>query len=99
MHTCVFDTRALRWASVCLTEYAFKAARAAGLTSVAVRGEGCAAVITQKKIPDKLLDPASVTHLFKITDKIGCVMTGVLSTLRRWHQRCARVHVCVAGRV
>ena len=28
-------------------------------------------------LQDKLVDPSSVTHLFKITESIGCVMTGV----------------------
>jgi hypothetical protein len=27
---------------------------------------------------DKLIDPTSVTHVFKITNKIGCVMTGMI---------------------
>lgn len=31
---------------------------------------------TQKKIPDKTIDPDSVTHLFRITKYIGCAMTG-----------------------
>ena len=29
-------------------------------------------------LQDKLLDPKTVTHLFHITDSIGCVMTGML---------------------
>ena len=30
-----------------------------------------------KFLKDKLLDPESVSHLFKITDTVGCVMTGM----------------------
>ena len=29
-------------------------------------------------LQDKLIDPTSVTHIFKITNKIGCVMTGMV---------------------
>lgn len=49
------------------------------MTSVAVRGKDCAVVVTQKKVPDKLLDPKTVTHLYSITENIGCVMTGMLA--------------------
>ena len=58
-------------------EYAFKAVKAGGLTSVGMKGKGCVALVTQKKVPDKLVDPVSVTHIFKITNKVGCVMTGL----------------------
>lgn len=75
------------------TEYAFKAIAQAGSTSIGVKGTESAVIITQKKVPvrknnpvfnfnfnplqDKLLDPDSISHLFKITDTVGCVMTGM----------------------
>ncbi|KAJ6369319.1 hypothetical protein OIU78_001646 [Salix suchowensis] len=48
-------------------EYAFKAVKAASTTSIGVRGSDSICVVTQKKVPDKLLDQTSVTHLFPIT--------------------------------
>jgi len=63
-------------------EYCISAVKNSGLTSVALRGASCCVVVTQKKVPDKLIDPSSVSHIFKITDKIGCVMTGSLADSR-----------------
>lgn len=60
-------------------EYAFKAVKAAGLTSIGVRGKDSVCVVTQKKVPDKLIDPKSVTHLYKITKYIGVLVTGMMA--------------------
>ncbi|PWA61338.1 Proteasome, alpha-subunit, N-terminal domain-containing protein [Artemisia annua] len=44
--------------------------------SIGVRGTDSACVVTQKKVPDKLLDPTSVTHIFPFTKFLGLLATG-----------------------
>lgn len=68
-------------------EYAFKAITAANIMSIGVRGKDCAVVLSQKKVPDKLIDPASVTHIFQISSSVGCVMTGSIADARAFSQR------------
>jgi len=57
-------------------EYALKAANL-GLTGVAVAGKDSVCVVTQKKVPDRLMDPSSVNHLHALSSKtVGCCVTG-----------------------
>jgi len=67
-------------------EYCFKAANS-GLTGVAIRGKDSVCVVTQKKVPDRLMEPSSVTHLFKLTQKIGVCVTGPMADSKSMVQR------------
>lgn len=68
-------------------EYAMKAATGGGNTAVAVRGENSAVLITQKKVPDRLIDPSSISSIYRITDSIGCLMLGILPDIRSQVER------------
>lgn len=48
-------------------EYAFKAAYSDGLTSVAVRGKDSVAVVTQKKVPDRLIGTCMLATLLPLS--------------------------------
>ncbi|OMJ73158.1 hypothetical protein SteCoe_28228 [Stentor coeruleus] len=63
-------------------EYAFKAAKSAGLTSIGVRGSDCVVVCIERKVPDKSIVPSSVSHLFSVSERIGACMTGLLPDSR-----------------
>lgn len=63
-------------------EYAMKAAGGGGNTAIAVRGANSAAFITQKKVPDRLIDPSSLTNIYRITDTVGVLMLGLLPDIR-----------------
>eukprot|EP00563_Minutocellus_polymorphus_P006788 CAMPEP_0181039606 /NCGR_PEP_ID=MMETSP1070-20121207/10575_1 /TAXON_ID=265543 /ORGANISM="Minutocellus polymorphus, Strain NH13" /LENGTH=248 /DNA_ID=CAMNT_0023117501 /DNA_START=162 /DNA_END=908 /DNA_ORIENTATION=- len=69
-------------------EYAFKAANTtSGLTGVAVRGATSCVVVTQKKVPDRLMDPTSISSVFAITPTIGALTTGLPADARAVIQR------------
>lgn len=68
-------------------EYAMKAATSGGNTAIAVRGANSAAFITQKKIPDRLIVPTSLTSVYRITDSIGCLMIGMLPDIKAQVER------------
>ena len=67
-------------------EYCFKAANS-GLTVVAVRGKDSVCVVTQKKVVDRLMNPSSVTHLFPLSTKMGCCLTGTMADCKAFVQR------------
>lgn len=69
------------------SEYAFKAVNSANITSLGIRGKDCAVVVSQKKVPDKLLDPASISYIFQISPSVGCVMTGQIADAKAFVSR------------
>lgn len=38
--------------------------------------------ILNSELQDKLIDPASVSHVFKLSPSVGCVMTGSIADAR-----------------
>eukprot|EP01090_Pellita_catalonica_P003824 TRINITY_DN13504_c0_g1_i1.p1 TRINITY_DN13504_c0_g1~~TRINITY_DN13504_c0_g1_i1.p1 ORF type:complete len:245 (-),score=51.01 TRINITY_DN13504_c0_g1_i1:28-762(-) len=68
-------------------EYAFKAIKSEALTSIGIRGKDSCCIVTQKKVPDKLVVASTVTHIFSITKEIGLVATGMIADARALVQR------------
>lgn len=54
---------------------------------MAIRGKDSVVVVTQKKVPDKLIRSDTVTSMYKITDKIGCCIMGLVPDARSKAQR------------
>lgn len=73
------------------TEYAFKAVRQVGSTSVAVRARDGVVLVTQRKAQDPLVDSSSFTRLHKITRFVGALVTGPPADCRAVVQQ-ARQH-------
>ena len=49
---------------------------------MAVRGAKSACFITQRKVADRLVDPSSLTSIYRITDSIGTLMIGYPPDIR-----------------
>ncbi|AET41079.1 proteasome core particle subunit alpha 1 Ecym_7233 [Eremothecium cymbalariae DBVPG len=69
-------------------EYAFKATNQTNINSVAIKGKNCVVLVNQKKVPDKLLDPATVSYMFPISKHIGMCATGPIGDARNVAVRC-----------
>ncbi|AMD22257.1 HGL083Wp [Eremothecium sinecaudum] len=72
-------------------EYAFKATNQTNLNAIAVRGKNCTVLVSQKKVPDKLLDPSTVSYLFQISKHIGMCATGPIPDARNVAVRCKSI--------
>lgn len=60
-------------------EYAFKAVKQAEVTAVGAKGKNAIVVAVQRKVQDKLVDPSSVTLMFKITEHVGACLVGMFT--------------------
>ena len=68
-------------------EYAFKAIKSSGLTSIAIRGAECVVAVTEKRVADRMMDPSTITNLHMIIPSIGCLVTGRETDGRSWINR------------
>ncbi|GME87130.1 hypothetical protein B5S28_g2358 [[Candida] boidinii] len=60
-------------------EYAFKAINSANITCLGLVGEDSSVIISQKSVPDKLLDAKTITYLFSISKSVGMLATGSIA--------------------
>ena len=42
-----------------------------------MKGKDISVVVTQRKVPDKLLEPTTINNVHALTPHIGCVVTGM----------------------
>ncbi len=59
-------------------EYAFEAVRR-GWTTIGIRGRGGAAVVVEKRIISKLIDPNALQKIFLVDEHIGVSFAGIAS--------------------
>jgi 20S proteasome subunit alpha 1 len=60
-------------------EFAIKAVSQSDVTAVAVKSDNFVVVAVQKKLTDKLVDPTTFTHMFRITEHVGACLVGLLT--------------------
>eukprot|EP00903_Cladosiphon_okamuranus_P014271 g13255.t1 len=63
-------------------EYVMRAVGHYGCPAVGVHGEGCCVVACKRDVPDELVYPGSVSNIFRITDDIYSVATGLSGDVR-----------------
>merc|ERR1712216_1023877 len=68
-------------------EYSFKAVKSCGYTTIGVCGTDGVAFVTQLKAPDKLIDPASCSHIYSISPSVGMLTTGFPADARSIAQK------------
>ena len=56
--------------------FRFLGLQSCGYTTIGVRGTDGVAFVTQLKAPDKLIDPASCSHIYTISPGVGMLTTG-----------------------
>ena len=52
------------------------------MTSIALKGKDSVVVCCQKKVPDKLIVPDSVSNIFSISDGCGAIIVGYMNDAR-----------------
>lgn len=57
------------------------------MTSLGIRGRNCVVVCTEKKVTDRMIDPDTVTNIYRITPNTGVMMTGRQSDGQAWIYR------------
>lgn len=67
------------------TSSAFITQKKVSLLSVIIISVIITIIIT--KVPDRLIDPTSMTCIYRITDSIGCLMLGLLPDVRAQVER------------
>ena len=59
-------------------EYAFKAISNSTNTCIGINSNNECVLITQKKVPLKLMDPLSVSSMYQLDTHIGCCISGLV---------------------